>query len=206
MFWFIGAIYRKIPRSLTSPANMFCPHCGAQQVSAANFCSACGARIAVPQPPVEASSVPQPVKVLDAAGKLLLSGSRAEDVQKTLEDYLRKGAKLITPLCQVGKSWTAVCTMPPRADGPDDTQTLYLAEIAAAVQTSAGDEEPDDGCRVERLGFKRIIYGPSARAVRIRIDFLKQFGAELVADAEEIDGEWTAVCDLGDAKNTGYRW
>lgn len=201
---------------------MFCPHCGAQQDSAANFCSACGTRLAARKPAAEAPAppaaplpslgavggqddTPQPVKVLDAAGKLLLSGSRAEDVAKTLADYLQQGAKLVTPLYQVGKSWTAVCTMPPKAEGPDQTQTLSLAGIAAA-QTAALDEEPEDGCRVEKLGFKRIIYGPSARAVRMRIEFLQQYGAELVGDVEEFDGEWTAVCDLGDAKNTGYRW
>jgi hypothetical protein len=187
---------------------MYCTNCGAQQDSASNFCSACGQRLAAstpPAPPVPPAEASQPVKVLDAAGKLLLSGSRAEDVERTLGEFLAQGARLVTPLYQVGKSWTAVCTVPPKSEGPDQTQTLSLASITA-VQTAVGDEEPDDGCRVEKLGFKRIIYGPSARAVRLRIEFLQHFGAELVGDVEEFDGEWTAVCDMGDARNTGYRW
>lgn len=191
---------------------MFCSSCGAQLAAGANFCSACGAKLAQPDaaaPPAPRAPSPakaqasSPAKVLDAGDKLLLSGSQPADVEAALNQYLKQGAKLITPLCQVGNMWAAACTIPPKTKSLEDTQTLNLAEVKAAV---AKAEEPEDGCRVEELGFKRIVYGPTQLAVKLRLEHMKQFGAEVIGEIEEVEGEWVVVCDVGSAKNTGYKW
>ncbi len=197
---------------------MYCPNCGSQQGAGANFCSGCGTRLgsvraapplsATPLPALSSSDVaperpdPDAVKVLDAGDKLLLSGGRSIDVAAALARYVKKGAREVTPVCQVGASWTAACTFPPK--GMDDTQSLSLAEVSKAG--AAKPDAPDDGCRVEELGFKRIVYGPSLLAVKLRIEHLKQFGAHQVGEIEEAEGEWVAVCDTGGAANTGYKW
>jgi len=210
---------------------MYCSSCGVQYAAGANFCSACGARLSSPNSAShaaarspDASTAPLPqieptdaigrqptadrpnanaARVLDAGDKLLVSGSRSIDVEAALAAYLARGAKLVTPLCQVGNAWAAACTIPPRTQSLEETQSLKLADAKGAATKGP---EPEDGCRIEELGFKRIVYGPSPVALKIRLEHMKQFGAEVISEIEEIDGEWVAVCDVGSAKNTGYRW
>lgn len=144
------------------------------------------------------------VKALDAGDRILLSGAQAADVESALQSYLERGAKVISRPTQVGKSWIAACTIPPRTMTLEDSQALHLAEASASGAGKAA--EPEDGCRVEELGFKRIVYGPSLVAVQRRVEEMKHFGAELIGEIEEVEGEWVAVCDFGGAQNTGYRW
>jgi hypothetical protein len=203
---------------------MYCPNCGESQEQTANFCMACGTRLgrkaagqASPAkapdtaqvPPADgAGDPPQPVKVLDAGTRVLFSGARAEDVQRALDKYVADGSHVVTALCQVGKIWTAACTIPPRKERMDDTQSLSLAEVKQASATRAEFEDPEfahDGCRVEEAGFKRLVYGPSKAAVQRRYEHMKQFGAQLVGEIEETDGEWVAVCDTGGA-TTSFKW
>jgi hypothetical protein len=186
---------------------MNCPNCGESLQPSAKFCSACGARLER-EKPAEPAAEPQPVKVLDAGGRLMLSGTRAEDVQRALDKYLGEGAHVITTVCLVGRTWTAACTLPPRKQGMEDTQSLSLAEVQQAIAGAKAAEDPefaDDGCRVEEAGFTRVVYGPSKAAVERRYERLHELGAELVGEIEEIDGEWVAVCDMGGA-GSGYRW
>jgi hypothetical protein len=145
------------------------------------------------------------VKVLDAGDKFVLSGAQPVEVDKILQKFLKRGAKLITPVSRVGNRWAAACSVPPTTKSMDETQTLSLLVITKAV-ADAKPDEPDDGCRVEEFGFKRIVYGPSRLAVQFRLEYLKQFGAESVGEIEEQGEEWVAVVDMGSAKNTGYRW
>jgi hypothetical protein len=193
--------------------SMQCSSCGAARQRTANFCPACGVRLDR-APTVEARSpetAPQPVKVLDAGGRLMLTGLRGEDVQEALEKYLAEGAHLITDLCQVGKTWTAACTLPPKKRAMADTQSLSLAELQEALVEGipAPVEDPElaqDGCRIEEVGFKRIIYGPSKEAVQRRYEHMRRcFGAELVGEVERTEAEWSAVCDTGGV-DPGYRW
>lgn len=210
---------------------MYCPNCGEAQDESAKFCSACGARLArkpaaapvapppaapAPAAPVAAeadSGPPQPVKILDAGNRLMLIGTRAADVQKALDKYLGEGARVITSVCQVGKTWTAACTLPPKKKSMEDTQSLSLADLqqalAQAKPPEPSEEEAemaDDGCRIEEAGFKRLIYGPSKEAVERRLRHLQRFqGAQLVGEVEQVDSEWIAVCDIGGA-GPGYRW
>jgi len=200
---------------------MFCPNCGAAHQPAANFCSGCGTKLAERGPvPAAASPAPSPaplpalesnsaaassaVKVLDAGDKFVLSGSSSESVEASLQRYVKEGARVVTPTCLIGKSWTAACTIPPRTRNMDDTQSFTLKELKVAPESAA--EHHDDGCRVEEFGFKRIVRGPSPLAVKLRLEHMQQYGAEIIGEIEEEDGEWVAVVDIGGAKNTGYRW
>ncbi len=146
------------------------------------------------------------VKILDAGGKLMLSGDLRNEVEAALNDYVRAGAKLITSAHQLGSSWVAACTLPPKAR-PDATQTMRLGDLADGIGTPQPDlAELEDGCKVEEFGFKRIITGPTKRAVEMRIEHLKQFGADLVGEIERLDHEtWTAVVDTGGVDKT-FRW
>src|SRR5579862_1403999 len=147
---------------------MFCHECGERLVEGAKFCGSCGTKLAaaVPSPPPpEEISAPAPaapdsssdeVKVLDAGDKYVLSGTRSAAVDRILQKFLKRGAKLITPVSSVGKGWAAACSVPPAAGGMDETQTLSLLDITRAV-ANARPEEPEDGCRVEEFGFKQIV-------------------------------------------------
>lgn len=124
-----------------------------------------------------------------------------------LQKYIGRGAKLITPVTRVGRSWVAACSIPPKTANMDETQTLKLQEVAdAAAAAAAAARDEDDGCRIEEFGFKRIVYGPSIIAVKIRLDRMKHYGAEVIGEIEVQGEEWVAVVDMGSEKNTGYRW
>ena len=144
-------------------------------------------------------------KVLDAGGKLMLSGDSCLEVEARLNDYTRRGAKVITAPQKLGANWVAVCTLP-RAALPDDTTSLKLADADQATAKGLRDApEFDDGCSVDELGFKRIVTGPSRRAVELRVEHLRRFGADLLGEIEENGSVWTAVVDTGGADKS-YRW
>jgi zinc ribbon protein len=199
-------------RSPHPPEARFCPNCGAKLFAATTAPRFAGHSSDLPDlsllpinksQPGDAPPTSAAVKVFDAGDRLVLSGSREIDVQCKLDAYLAKGAKLVTQPCQVGSSWAAACTIPPKTTSLDDTDSLTFADPAEPVRPKS--TEPDDGCRVEEIGFKRMIYAPSKIALRIRVERMKQFGAKVISEIEEVDGEWVVVCDVGGA-NTGYRW
>ena len=144
------------------------------------------------------------VKVLDAGDKLLFSGSDADAVQAELAYFVGRGSKIVSPLSQVGSSWVAACTPPTEAHAADRTSTLNLAEIRKAQQsrTPVPTEEPqsDGVCTIEKVGFKRLITGPSQAAVQAITERFLEIGAGIVSGPEEIFGQWSAVCDVGDKK------
>lgn len=143
----------------------------------------------------------QGVKILDTGAKRLLSGSDAKEVESVLYDLLRRGAKVVSPLTQLGDKWIAACTPPIQPHPADSTDTLRFVEPAAAPPGEASDP-----CRVESLGFKRIVTGPSRSLVRLKAEELVQMGATLIGDVEEVDGIWAVVCDTGGIQDTGYKW
>ena len=118
------------------------------------------------------------VKVLGAGEKVVLSGSDAEEVRSVLHDYVGRGAKVVAPPVQMGGEWVAACTFPIQSHSADKT-------------------------KVEKLGFKRIVTGPTKASVQLRV---ADMGATLIGEIEEVDGTWTAVCDTGGTENTGFRW
>ena len=177
---------------------MFCHECGARLVEGAKFCGSCGTKLTASAPlaprggeiPAEApaaavapDSGSDEVKVLDAGDKYVLSGTRSAAVEKILQKFLKRGAKLITPVSSVGKGWAAACSVPPAAKSMDETQTLSLLQITSAAD--AKPVAPEDGCRVEEFGLKRIIYGPSQEAVETRLHYLRNFGGVLVDGVEQ---------------------
>jgi len=118
------------------------------------------------------------VKILDAGEKVILSGTDAEEVKSVLRDYVWRGAKVVAPPVQLGGEWVAACVFP--------------------IQSP-----PADRTKVEKLGLKRIVTGPTKASVQLRV---ADMGATLIGDIEEVDGTWTAVCDTGGAQNTGFKW
>ena len=134
------------------------------------------------------------LKILDAGANILFSGATYGEVEAALARYVDGGSKVITPTSQVGQAWVAACTVPKAT--LDDTQTLRLAEFKLPAAPKP-PPEPTYGCRVEEVGLKRIVYGPSEAAVQLRVAQLMLKGAALVAEPEEAFGEWVAVCDTG---------
>ena len=134
------------------------------------------------------------IKRLDTGGDIMLSGESRDEVDEALQDLVARGAKVITPLSLVGRSWVAACTQPPEVHEADRTSTLDLREIQAAQR----QRRPEAAlCRVEEMGLKRVITGPSRDAVHARLAELLEEGATLVSDVQEDYGSWIAVCDTG---------
>ncbi len=146
------------------------------------------------------------VNVFDAGGKLMFSGADRLEVEAALQAYLQRGAKVLTPISQVANKWVAACSIPIQGSeaAVGSTQSLSLSDLAK--DPSAKPEESTDGCRVEEHGFTCIVHGPTRVHVKARVDEMTHFGAKLVGEIEEADGEWVAVCDIAGAQNSGYRW
>jgi hypothetical protein len=144
------------------------------------------------------------VKILDAGAKLLLSGTDAEELRSVLHDFIRRGAKVVSPPMQLGGKWVAACTVPIQSHPADRSDTLHLADLASRQSKKA--TEDDDPCKVEALGLKRIVTGPSRSLVRLKAEELVQMGATMIGDVEDVDGTWTALCDTAGPQNTGFRW
>jgi hypothetical protein len=109
-----------------------------------------------------------PVKIADTGTALMISGSSRAGVEAAVRDLVAKGATALTAPSQVGAKWYASCSHP-------------------------GTKQFE--CRVEHVGLKRVITGPTREAVADKVADLTSFGAKLVGEIEEVDGRWTAVCD-----------
>ena len=200
---------------------MFCHECGVQLVAGAKFCGGCGTKLggaapeeARPGEPLNAAAAPSvappevrslEVKILDAGDRFVLSGEDSSQVELVLQRYLKRGARQITPVSKVGRSFAAACSIPPKTKNMDETQTLKFQDVVDAAAAAQADDVVD-GCRLEEAGFKRIVYGPSLLAVQLRLERMKHFGAEVIGEIEQQGDEWIAVVDVGGAKNTGFRW
>jgi class 3 adenylate cyclase len=112
----------------------------------------------------------EPARTFDAGVNLIVSGYSRESVEKAIAEL--GAVKLISPISQVGDKWVATCEHP---------------KVAVSE------------CRVEQLGYTRIVTGPSREAVSAKVEELKNSGALLVGNIESIAGKWTAVCEMGDA-------
>jgi len=125
---------------------------------------------ALPEPKGAPPALPAhvPAKVLDAGDKYMISGSSRASVSGALERLIGEGARLISPVSYVGSTWIAACTHP---DAP--------AEV-----------------KVEALGLTRIVTGQSRQAVADKAAQFVSFGGKLRGEIEQIDGVWTAVCDV----------
>jgi len=111
----------------------------------------------------------QPAQVFDGGENLIVSGPSQLAVLNALEELAQSGSKVLSPIQKVGNKWIATCDRP----------------------GSGGS-----GCKVEELGFMRIVTGPTREAVSEKVEELVGRGARLVHDLEEARGVWTAVCEL----------
>jgi class 3 adenylate cyclase len=112
----------------------------------------------------------EPARVFDAGQNLIISGYSQESVEKALAEL--GPVKLISPCSQVGDKWVATCEHP---------------------------SMPISSCRVEALGYTRIVTGPTREAVAAKVEELRNSGAFLIGNIESVAGTWTAVCELGAA-------
>ena len=121
-----------------------------------------------PLAPRPESAAPRgPAKVVDTGAALMISGSRSA-VEAAMQDLVAKGSVALSVASQVGARWYASCTHP-------------------------GQKNLE--CKVESVGLKRVITGPSRQVVADKVADMVSFGAKLVGEIEEVDGRWTAVCD-----------
>ena len=111
----------------------------------------------------------EPAHVFDSGDQLMVSGKSRMSVLIALEELGKNGSKVLSPVQKIGNKWMATCDRP---------------------------AAPDSGCKVEEIGFMRIVTGPSREAVSERLDELIDKGARLVHDLEEARGVWTAVCEI----------
>jgi len=123
-----------------------------------------------PAPSPKPETANEPAKVFDAGQNLIISGYSRASVDKALVDL--GPVKLISPVSQVGDKWVATCEHP---------------------------SLPISSCRVEELGYTRIVTGPTREAVSAKVEELKSAGAFLIGNIESVGGTWTAVCELGTA-------
>lgn len=144
-------------------------------------------------------------KVLDAGGKLLVSGELRSEVEARLNDFTSRGAEVIATLHKIGPNWVATCTLP-RARLLEDTASLKLTDRdQSTTKQTRSEPEFDHRCTVEEFGFKRLVTGPSREAVQLLVEHLKQLGATLVVDIEQSGDMWTAVVDTAGADELS-RW
>ncbi|MEA3195527.1 MAG: hypothetical protein QOD26_3860 [Betaproteobacteria bacterium] len=120
-------------------------------------------------PPRESPASREPAKVVDTGTALMISGGSRASVEAALRDLVAKGASALSVPSQVGAKWYASCT-------------------------HFGAKQYDE-CKIEHVGLKRVITGPTRAAVADKVADLVSFGAKQVGDIEELDGRWTAVCD-----------
>ena len=111
-------------------------------------------------------------RVFDAGPHLIVSGYDRMRVARELDRLAATGVRAVSPITQVGEKWMVTCEHP--------------------------DSRPGQ-CRVETLGYKRIVTGPTRMAVADKVSELEQLGDRLVGEIEQDGEEWTAVCDTGGA-------
>jgi hypothetical protein len=107
-----------------------------------------------------------PVTISDVGTHYLISGPTRPSVEHAIDGLVRKGCELVSPISQVGAKWLASCAHP------------RLGSV-----------------RVETLGLKRVISGPSREVVEAKVRELVDMGARLLQEVELDDGVWTAVCE-----------
>ena len=109
-----------------------------------------------------------PAQVFDAGANLIISGYSRSSVQDALNKLADSGARVISPITQVSNKWMATCEHP---------------------------NVPLSACKVETLGHRRSVTGPTREAVSAKVEELVQFGAILVRDIQSANGVWIAICE-----------
>lgn len=131
-----------------------------------------GRRVAVAQSKVRserraAAPAEAAASVVDAGTHYLISGTSEASVQKALAELAANGCPTLSPISQIGSKWFASAQNPKHA-----------------VQA-----------KVEAMGLKRLVTGPTREAVEEKVAELVGMGASLVHEPELFDGQWSAVCE-----------
>jgi class 3 adenylate cyclase len=108
-----------------------------------------------------------PAQVFDAGTHYIVSGHSQARVHEAVKQLALQGGRMMARPAQVGSKWIA-----------------SVANPRLSVQA-----------RVEALGFKRVITGPTLESVQLKVQDLLELGAVLVRRPELDDGVWTAVCE-----------
>lgn len=112
----------------------------------------------------------QPAQVYDAGGNIVVSGPTRSSVEDELKKLVERGYRALSPAAQMGTRWVASCEHP---------------SVSSSV------------CKVEELGYTRIVTGPTREAVAAKVEEMVAFGAISVGGVECLNGTWTAVCEAG---------
>ncbi len=120
-------------------------------------------------PAVDETRAHLPAEVFDAGAHLIVSGYSKSSVQDALNNLAQSGSRVISDITEVGAKWVAACEHP---------------------------QVPLSACRIEELGYTRIVTGPTQEAVVAKLEELVQFGAVVVRAAELVGGVWAAVCEV----------
>jgi class 3 adenylate cyclase len=104
--------------------------------------------------------------ISDVGTHYLISGPTRPSVERAIDGLVKSGCELVSPISQVGAKWLASCARP------------RLGSV-----------------RVETLGLKRVVSGPSREVVEAKLRELLDMGARLVQEVELHGGLWTAVCE-----------
>jgi hypothetical protein len=112
-------------------------------------------------------------------GGLLISGAERAVVEAALAAQVKRGAKVVSPVHQLGAKWMASC---------EDL------------------DDPVRRCEVLRIGGQLMIKGPGRDAVQAKLDDLLANGAKLVSAPRGSDGSWVAVCRPAGESDAYDRW
>lgn len=134
------------------------------------------------------------VKILDAGGNILLSGVQAADVEAALRKYVARGASVVSEPSKLGSSWVAACTVPPKVPGADETTTLRLTDLAAAIQRKEAAAAGGAAKYVE-TGHTILISGPSRESVFATLSAFVSQGARITSEVTQIGYTWVASCE-----------
>lgn len=135
------------------------------------------------------------VKILDAGGNLLLSGTDEADVAAALQKYVGRGATVISKPGRLGASWVAACTAPPKIPGADETTTLHLQDIAAATARQDTGVRSEGAVQYVETGHAILISGPNEASVRAALNAFVQRGSKVTSEVAQIGYTWVASCE-----------
>ncbi len=149
------------------------------------------------------------LKVFDAGDYLVLGADSREEIESRLATYESRGAQVISAPVAIGSHWAAACTLPVSGTDIDVSDRLMLSDLWEAVSRTNSDPVApiDDGCRVEEIGFKRIITGPTKVQVMLRVGYFTRTGANVIGDIEQDGDVWVAIIDTAGTNGSApYQW
>jgi hypothetical protein len=119
------------------------------------------------------------VKTVKMGRNLLISGSDPKVVEAALQAMVKKGAKVVSPVHQLGARWMATC---------EDL------------------DDPVRRCEVVKVGAQSMIKGPTRDAVQTKLAEFVERGARVIANPKENNGLWVAVFQQAEPDKAFDRW